>query len=76
MLAINARELVHNTSDDRPLWDEVISEVMHYRCVSMSLRRLVRREHERRGHGKRPTIDTVRLVVQACEDEGIFGLGT
>lgn len=75
MLAIDTPVLGRNMSDEALVWDGMIGAVTHYRGISETFSSLVRREHDRRGHGKLPTLDTVRLVIEACEDEGIFGLG-
>ena len=52
----------------------MISAVTHYSSISEAFSDLVRREHDRRGYGKSPTLNTVGLVLEACENEGIFGL--
>jgi hypothetical protein len=56
-------------------WEITILKVTRYAHVSRELKKLIREQHERRGHGSRPTIHTVSIVLQACESEGIFGLG-
>jgi len=57
----------------RTVWERVISQAMCASRVSISLEAVVRREHRRRGYGRRPTVRTVAIVAQACEEEGIFG---
>lgn len=75
MLAVNTRELALDSTEEGRLWSAIIRTVTHYGRISETFTSLVRQEHERRGYGTSPTTDSVELVVQACEDEGIFGLG-
>jgi hypothetical protein len=75
MLTANTRELGLNPTEDGVIWSAIIGTVTRYSRISETFTSLVRQEHERRGYGTLPTTDSVGMVVQACEDEGIFGLG-
>ena len=74
MLASDPKIVQSNSSDEDLAWDVMISAVTHYSSISEAFSDLVRREHDRRGYGKSPTLNTVGLVLEACENEGIFGL--
>jgi hypothetical protein len=57
------------------LWQHAIMKAMNCPRVSASLQAVIVEQHSRRGYGNTPTVATVALVAEACEEEGIFGPG-